>query len=120
MRCVRIIPNCMLSCEGIFSRIQLNFLLSETISVFERRKSAGVWAQALLQAKMTAGPTAKLVVVLKLLGLRNDSKIRLRRFPALRIPFLCFFVRNRPRDDNVLSWQPVDRRSHLVLRSQLQ
>ena len=58
--------------------------------------------------------------LLRLLRLRNDSKIRLWRFPALRIPPLRLLVGDRARDDNVLSWQPVDRRSHLVLRSQLQ
>ena len=56
----------------------------------------------------------------ELLRLRDDSKIWLWRFPALRITPLRLLVRDRARDDNVLSWQPVDRRSHLVLRSQLQ
>ena len=56
----------------------------------------------------------------RLLRLRDDSKIWLRRFPALRITLLRLLVGDRAGDDNVLSWQPVDRRSHLVLRSQLQ
>jgi hypothetical protein len=42
--------------------------------------------------------------VMELLRLRDDSKIWLRRFPALRIAFLRLFVRDRARNDNVLSW----------------
>src|SRR5207248_10082117 len=54
-----------------------------------------------------------------LFRLRDDSKIWLGRFPALRITPLRLLVGNRAGDDNVLSWQPVDRRSHLMLRGQL-
>src|SRR4029077_6325764 len=55
-----------------------------------------------------------------LLRLRDDSKIWLRRFPALRITPFRFLVGYRAGDDNVLGREPVYRRSHLVLRSQLQ
>src|SRR6266403_4964771 len=70
-------------------------------------------SSAALQPRLSLGMTANL------LRLRDDSKIRLWRFPALRITPLRFLVGDRAGDDNVLSWQPVDRRSHLMLRGEL-
>src|SRR5258707_4150145 len=137
MRCARIIQNCMLSCETIFTRIRWNFLQRvwarngdrhhersaakpkipwRCREVMLRDGTPGLAPKAFgdaLQPRLSLGMTANL------LRLRDDSKIWLGRFPALRITLLCLFVRHRAGDDNVFSGQPVDRRSHLVLRSQL-
>ena len=53
------------------------------------------------------------------LRLRDDSKIRLGRLPALRITLLRLLVRDGTCNDDVFSRQPVDWRSHLVLGGQL-
>jgi len=55
-----------------------------------------------------------------LLRLRDDADIGLRRLPTLRITPLRFIVRDRTGDDHIFAWFPVDRRSDLVLRGQLQ
>src|SRR5882724_532776 len=70
-------------------------------------------SSAALQPRLSLGMTANL------LRLRNDSKIWLWRFPALRITPLRFIVGDRAGDDYVFSGQPVDRRSHLMLRGEL-
>jgi hypothetical protein len=44
-----------------------------------------------------------------LLGLRDDADIGLGRFPTLRITPFRFVVGDRPSDDHVLAWLPVDR-----------
>src|SRR5262245_17305757 len=100
-RCGRIIQNCTLNCERIFSRIQWNFPLNETIAVSKSAKASLAWPHP-LQARRLQDPTPKMAV-LRLLRLGDDSKIWFRRFPAFRIPFLRLFVRDRAGDDNVLS-----------------
>src|SRR5882724_6041613 len=119
-RCWLAIRNCMRSYKSIFSRIRWNFLLRPKCGHPERSKAQSKDPAAQAQRNLTRFlDFARNDSVMQLLRLRNDSKIRLWRFPALRIPPLCFLVGDRAGDDNVLSWQPVDRRSHLMLRGEL-
>jgi hypothetical protein len=59
-------------------------------------------------------PVPKWRPVRALLRLGHDPHIWLRRLPALGIAPLCLLLGNRTRDDHVLAWFPIDRRSHLV------
>jgi len=56
----------------------------------------------------------------RLLRLRHDPEIWLGRFPALRITLLRLLVRNRARNDHIVSLLPVDGRCYLMLCGQLQ
>src|SRR5438445_7997720 len=120
MRCARIIQNCMLSYESIFTRIRWNFLPRPKCGHPERSKAQSKDPAAQAQRNVTRFlDFARNDSVKQLLRLRNDSKIRLWRFPALRITPLCFLIGDRAGDDDVFSWQPVHRRSHLMLRGEL-
>src|SRR4029450_8767556 len=55
----------------------------------------------------------------QLLRLWYDPKVRLWRFPALRITFLRFLVGYGTSNDHIVTLLPVDRRRYLVLRRQL-
>src|SRR6266516_2481591 len=111
MRCAPIIKNCMLSYESIFSRTRWNFLPSPKCRHPERSKAQSKDPEAQAQRNVTRFlDFARNDSVVQLLRLRNDSKIRLWRSPALRITPLRFLVGDRAGDDNVLSWQPVHRR----------
>src|SRR5580765_3711612 len=114
MRCARIIQNCMLSCETIFTRIRWSFLQRDNLVtrpswLFVVRASC-LHALTGWEACSTdqAGCLSYDVTALQLLRLRDDSNVWLGRFPALRIPFLRLVVGDRAGDDNVLSRQPVD------------
>ena len=111
-RCAPVIQNCTLSCKSIFSRTRWNFLLSNIV-----RPSSD---SALRVPHQNIAHRIPAKTLRRLLRLRNDPKIRLWRFPALWITPLRLLVGDRARDDHVLSWLPVDWRSHLVLRGQLQ
>src|SRR5450759_3056440 len=78
-----------------------------------------------LQAEAAANPRpvtrsaapasmAKRVRMWLVLWLRNDTKIRLRLRPALRVLFLGLGLRHRRQDDHVVAILPVHRRRHLV------
>src|SRR6266581_276927 len=55
-----------------------------------------------------------------LLRLGHDPHIWLQRLPALGIAPLRLLLGDRTRDDHVLAWFPIDRRSHLVPGGYLQ
>src|SRR5439155_24210645 len=59
-------------------------------------------------------------LVANLLRLRNDSKIWLQCFPALRITLLRLFVRYGARNDHIFPLLPIDGRCYLMLGRQLQ
>src|SRR4029077_16726703 len=98
MRCARIIQNSMLSCETIFTRTRWSFLqrnsfVTQPSWLFVVQASC-LHERAGWEACSTdqAGCLSYDVTALQLLRLRDDSKIWLRRFPALRIPFLRLVV----------------------------
>src|SRR5262245_52915150 len=132
VRCWLAIRSCMLSYECIFSRTRWNFLLRVSASSSHRhpeRSAAKSKDPVAKPQRNVAGfdsltsrslslrpsrpchgfPSRSILDFARndeqLLWLRDDSKIRLRRFPALGVPFLRFFVRHGARHDNVLSRQ---------------
>src|SRR6266571_3524288 len=68
----------------------------------------------------STGSVQKWRPVHALLRLGHDPHIWLRRLPALGIAPLRLLLGNRTRDDHVLAWFPIDRRSHLVPGGYLQ
>src|SRR6266542_2084371 len=52
--------------------------------------------------------------------LRDDSDVRPRRLPAVRVRLLRLFVRHRSRNDDIVAVLPLGRRRNLVFRRQLQ
>src|SRR5438094_3359632 len=94
VRCALAIRAYTQNCKSIFSRIPSNTLPSAS------------------GASCRNAP--------QLLWLRYDAKIRLWRFPALRITPLRLLVGDRTGDNYFFAWFPIDRRGHLVLRGQLQ
>src|SRR6266508_4345256 len=95
-RCALVTQSCTQNCESIFSKTRSNI----PPSLSQSRE---------VERDLTA----------PLLRLRNDSEIRLRRLPALRITFLCFLVRDRAGDVHIVSRFPVHWCCYLVLRGQL-
>src|SRR5206468_10613296 len=100
MRCAPITQNCMLSYEHIFSRIRWNFSLHEG-SVIATRPNRPMVSPAIVGRLCQAPLVGRRFKenALQLLRLRDDSKIRLRRFPALRITPLRLLVGDRASDD---------------------
>src|SRR6266702_3351671 len=62
----------------------------------------------------STGSVQKWRPVHALLRLGHDPHVWLGRLPALGIAPLLLLLGNRTRDDHVLAWFPIDRRSHLV------
>src|ERR1044071_536732 len=122
MRCKRVIQNCTLSCERISNRILSNFLqrIAPRSSIRYPERSA---AKSKDPAAKRQGNAAGFLDFARndqqLLRLRDDSKIWLRCLPAVWISLLRLIIRDRAGDYDVVSWQPVNRRSHLVLRREL-
>src|SRR5437899_5653508 len=105
-----VIRNCTQNSEPIFTRIESNILSSE------ERISDACQLRTLLEERQPRYDRS----VSKLLRLRDDPNVRLRRLPALRITPLRLLVGDRTGDNHFFAWFPVNWGSHLVLRGQLQ
>src|SRR5207245_9805991 len=108
--CALVIPNCTQNSEPIFSRIQSNVLSNE------EKISDACQLRALLEERQPRYDRS----VSKLLRLRDDPNVGLRRLPALRITPLRLLVGDGTGDNHFFAWFPVNWGSHLVLRGQLQ